>query len=60
MLYSFKFGKAVTVIPTVGFNIETVEYKNIKFKLWDSGGGDKLVRVLCSFVSLFVVSNGLN
>ena len=22
-------------IPTIGFNVETVEYKNISFTIWD-------------------------
>jgi hypothetical protein len=25
-------------IPTSGFNVETVEYKNITFTVWDVGG----------------------
>ncbi|XP_010156990.1 PREDICTED: ADP-ribosylation factor 5-like, partial [Eurypyga helias] len=28
--------------PTVGFNVETVEYKNICFTVWDVGGQDKI------------------
>ena len=28
----------ITTIPTIGFNVETVEYKNIKFTVWDVGG----------------------
>merc|ERR1711904_525994 len=32
----------VTTIPTIGFNVETVEYKNIKFTVWDVGGQDKI------------------
>merc|ERR1712136_485984 len=24
--------------PTIGFNVETVQYKNIKFQVWDLGG----------------------
>lgn len=26
----------------VGFNVETVEYKNINFTVWDVGGQDKI------------------
>jgi len=26
----------------VGFNVETVEYKNISFTVWDVGGQDKI------------------
>lgn len=34
ILYKLKLGQAVTTIPTVGFNVETVSYKNIKFSVW--------------------------
>lgn len=32
----------MTTIPTIGFNVETVEYKNICFTVWDVGGQDKI------------------
>merc|ERR1712150_346523 len=35
-------GEVVTTIPTIGFNVETVEYKNISFTVWDIGGQDKI------------------
>lgn len=28
--------------PPLGFNVETVEYKNIQFTVWDVGGQDKI------------------
>ena len=28
----------VTTIPTIGFNVEQVTYKNLKFQVWDLGG----------------------
>jgi len=31
ILYKLKLGEVVTTIPTIGFNVETVEYKNISF-----------------------------
>ena len=31
-------GEVVTTIPTIGFNVETVTYKNLKFQVWDLGG----------------------
>jgi ADP-ribosylation factor 6 len=31
ILYKLKLGQSVTTIPTVGFNVETVTYKNVKF-----------------------------
>merc|ERR1711879_815528 len=42
ILYKLKLGEVVTTIPTIGFNVETVEYKNIKFTVWDMGGQDKI------------------
>mmetsp|Transcript_4462 Transcript_4462/g.8670 ORF Transcript_4462/g.8670 Transcript_4462/m.8670 type:complete len:183 (-) Transcript_4462:187-735(-) len=42
VLYKLKLGEVVTTIPTVGFNVETVEYKNINFTVWDIGGQDKI------------------
>merc|ERR1711874_682100 len=41
-LYKLKLGEIVTTIPTIGFNVETVEYKNICFTVWDVGGQDKI------------------
>ena len=31
ILYKLKLGEVVTTIPTIGFNVETVEYKNLSF-----------------------------
>merc|ERR1712159_548560 len=42
ILYKLKLGEVVTTLPTIGFNVETVEYKNIKFTVWDVGGQDKI------------------
>ena len=30
ILYKLKLGQSVNTIPTVGFNVETVSYKNVK------------------------------
>ncbi|KAI0091861.1 ADP-ribosylation factor family-domain-containing protein [Irpex rosettiformis] len=38
ILYRLQIGEVVSTIPTIGFNVETVEYKNIKFQVWDIGG----------------------
>ena len=45
ILYKFKLGEVVTTIPTIGFNVETVEYKNISFTMWDVGGQDQIRRL---------------
>ena len=36
MLYKMRLGQSVTTIPTVGFNVETVKYKKMKFCIWVS------------------------
>ncbi|KAJ1643446.1 Arf GTPase arl1 [Coemansia erecta] len=38
ILYRMQIGEVVSTIPTIGFNVETVSYKNIKFQVWDLGG----------------------
>jgi ADP-ribosylation factor protein 1 len=42
VLYKLKLGDTVTTIPTIGFNVETVEYRNLCFTMWDVGGQDKI------------------
>mmetsp|Transcript_4936 Transcript_4936/g.8462 ORF Transcript_4936/g.8462 Transcript_4936/m.8462 type:complete len:187 (+) Transcript_4936:121-681(+) len=42
ILYKLKLGEVVTTIPTIGFNVETVQYKNISFTVWDVGGQDRI------------------
>jgi len=42
ILYKLKLNQDVRTIPTVGFNVETVTYKNVKFNVWDVGGQDKI------------------
>jgi ADP-ribosylation factor protein 6 len=42
ILYKLKLNQTMTTIPTVGFNVETFTYKNIKFNMWDVGGQDKI------------------
>ena len=38
VLYNLKLGEVVASVPTIGFNVEEVQYKNIKFNVWDIGG----------------------
>mmetsp|Transcript_31477 Transcript_31477/g.48288 ORF Transcript_31477/g.48288 Transcript_31477/m.48288 type:complete len:195 (-) Transcript_31477:21-605(-) len=42
ILYRLKLGEYVTSIPTIGFNVETIEYHNISLTVWDIGGQDKI------------------
>lgn len=48
-------GEVVTTIPTIGFNVEQVTYKNLKFQVWDLGGQtsiryDPYTMHMCSLV----------
>ena len=42
ILYRLKLNERVTTIPTIGFNVETVMYKQSAFTMWDVGGCDKI------------------
>ena len=42
VLYKLKLGEVVTTIPTIGFNVESVQYKHINFTVWDVGGQTKI------------------
>ena len=42
ILYKMKLNEVVNTIPTIGFNVETFQYKNIEFNAWDIGGQFKL------------------
>merc|ERR1711920_244756 len=63
ILYKLKLGEVVTTIPTIGFNVETVEYKNISFQVWDIGGQDKIRKLwrhyyLGTHGAIFVLDSG--
>ena len=42
VLYKLKLNEVCTTIPTIGFNVEKVEYRNLKMTIWDIGGQDIL------------------
>jgi small GTP-binding protein len=42
ILYKMKLGEVVSSVPTIGFNVETVEFQKVKFTVWDVGGQDKI------------------
>jgi len=42
ILYKLKLGETLTTIPTIGFNVETIEYKKISFTMFDIGGQDRI------------------
>ncbi|KAI3755423.1 hypothetical protein L1987_55221 [Smallanthus sonchifolius] len=42
ILYKLKLGDFVASVPTIGFNVEALEYKNTRFTVWDVGGQDSI------------------
>ena len=38
ILYKLKLGESLNSVPTIGFNVEDVKYKNLNFLIWDIGG----------------------
>jgi len=42
ILYKLKLGEVIQSLPTVGFNVEEVNYKNLNFTVWDIGGQDRI------------------
>ena len=42
ILEKLKIGEVVTTTSTIFINVETVEYKNLSFTMWDVGGQDKI------------------
>ena len=38
ILYRMKLNEYVNTVPTIGFNVEDLEYKNLKMTIWDIGG----------------------
>ena len=45
ILYALKLNECITSIPTIGFNVEEVNYKNLNMSIWDIGGQDKIRRL---------------
>jgi GTPase SAR1 family protein len=54
ILYKLKIGETITTVPTIGFNVETLEYKNIRMNVWDVGGQDKVRSLLSLCVCVCV------
>ena len=56
VLYKLRLNEVCTTIPTIGFNVERVEYKNLTMTIWDIGGQAKLRRLWHHY---FEASNGV-
>ena len=50
ILYKLHIGEVLSTVPTLGFNVEKVQYKNVVFTVWDVGASstsrDVITRVL--------------
>ncbi|XP_039039389.1 ADP-ribosylation factor-like isoform X1 [Hibiscus syriacus] len=42
ILYKLHIGEVLSTVPTIGFNVEKVQYKNVMFTVWDVRGQEKL------------------
>tara|TARA_B100001758_G_C18373688_1_gene592980 strand:+ start:726 stop:1238 length:513 start_codon:yes stop_codon:yes gene_type:complete len=42
ILYNLKLNEVKHTIPTIGFNVETVTYRNLNLTIWDIGGQEKI------------------
>ena len=42
ILYKLKHGEVYNIIPTIGFNVETVNFTRFDLTIWDVGGGERL------------------
>eukprot|EP01080_Neovahlkampfia_damariscottae_P004009 gene4009-7265_t len=65
LLYKWKLDDIITTIPTIGFNIETILYKNLCVNFWDVGGNDRIrpfwtsYYVGCHFICFVVDTSDL-
>ena len=42
VLNKMKLDQFIEAIPTIGFNVDTVNYRNVSFNVWDVGGQEHL------------------
>ena len=48
ILYKLKLGEVVSTIPTIGFNVETVQHEKINMTVWDGSFHAKTRPVYCT------------
>ncbi|EPY25588.1 Arf/Sar family, other [Strigomonas culicis] len=66
ILVKLKLNEIGQTQPTIGFNVETVQYRNVTFHLWDIGGQKRLRQLWkhyyegCNAVIYVVDSNDRN
>ena len=54
ILYKLKLGEVVSSVPTIGFNVETVEFQKVKFTVWDVGGQVRIQLITIIYIYLFI------
>jgi len=42
ILYKLKLGDDILTTPTIGFNVETIPYRDANFTIWDLGGHESI------------------
>lgn len=47
VLYKLKLNEIVTTIPTIGFNVEEVQFQNLTMTIWDIGGQKTIRYIHC-------------
>eukprot|EP00696_Hemimastix_kukwesjijk_P018363 gnl/Hemi2/7226_TR2456_c0_g1_i1.p1 gnl/Hemi2/7226_TR2456_c0_g1~~gnl/Hemi2/7226_TR2456_c0_g1_i1.p1 ORF type:complete len:205 (-),score=60.24 gnl/Hemi2/7226_TR2456_c0_g1_i1:182-736(-) len=62
ILYNLKLGEVDHTVPTIGFNVEAIKYKNIEFTVWDVGGQKRIRKLWRHYFSntdalIFVVDS---
>lgn len=50
ILYKLKLGKTIETIPTIGINVETMEWKGCDLNILDIGGGDNIRTLYRHFI----------
>jgi small GTP-binding protein len=45
ILYKIKTNETIRTIPTIGFNVESMEYKGLNMVTWDIGGQTNLLKL---------------
>jgi len=45
VLYKLQIGEVICTLPTVGFNVESLKYRNVDLTVWDIGGQMKIRRL---------------
>jgi len=45
ILYKLRLNETLTTVPTLGFNVENIKYKNLNLTVWDIGGQEKIRRL---------------